>query len=173
MRNTRLLSSGNVKMQHVRRVPRLFLRSWHVSLPRVTENYLTWLNFPDGPAEWSCIRCKSNRNCRCCFLTPFLITLQFSWLSAVLAPQANGHVAEHHGGEILVYVSRMGRHIRWIKTKIRLAEYLPRRFTEAPKDLIRKLLVVEPNQRISIDDALKHPFFQTVVSIEPLRFPRF
>lgn len=34
--------------------------------------------------------------------------------------------------------------------------------SESPKDLIRRLLVVEPAQRISIKDALKHPFFQTV-----------
>ncbi|XP_046385034.1 phosphorylase b kinase gamma catalytic chain, skeletal muscle/heart isoform isoform X3 [Ischnura elegans] len=32
--------------------------------------------------------------------------------------------------------------------------------TEAPKDLIRKLLVVDPRQRISVADALTHPFFQ-------------
>lgn len=36
--------------------------------------------------------------------------------------------------------------------------------SESPKDLIRKLLVVDPNQRISIDEALRHPFFTTVVS---------
>lgn len=34
---------------------------------------------------------------------------------------------------------------------------------EPPKDLIRKLLVVDPKQRISIEEALDHPFFQTVV----------
>lgn len=34
--------------------------------------------------------------------------------------------------------------------------------SESPKDLIRKLLVVEPKQRISIEDALKHEFFQSV-----------
>ncbi|XP_046738716.1 phosphorylase b kinase gamma catalytic chain, skeletal muscle/heart isoform isoform X2 [Diprion similis] len=34
--------------------------------------------------------------------------------------------------------------------------------TEAPKDLIRKLLVVDPKKRISIKDALEHSFFQTV-----------
>ncbi|XP_049838734.1 phosphorylase b kinase gamma catalytic chain, liver/testis isoform isoform X1 [Schistocerca gregaria] len=32
--------------------------------------------------------------------------------------------------------------------------------TEPPKDLIRKLLVVDPNERISIKEALNHPFFQ-------------
>lgn len=37
--------------------------------------------------------------------------------------------------------------------------------TDAPKDLIRKLLVVEPLKRISIREALDHPFFHTVVSI--------
>lgn len=36
--------------------------------------------------------------------------------------------------------------------------------TEPPKDLIRKLLVVDPKQRISITDALQHPFFQMAVS---------
>ncbi|KAJ8958060.1 hypothetical protein NQ318_002072 [Aromia moschata] len=34
--------------------------------------------------------------------------------------------------------------------------------SEAPKDLIRRLLVVDPKQRISLEDALSHPFFQTV-----------
>ncbi|XP_053987454.1 phosphorylase b kinase gamma catalytic chain, skeletal muscle/heart isoform isoform X3 [Hylaeus anthracinus] len=34
--------------------------------------------------------------------------------------------------------------------------------TEAPKDLIRKLLVIEPKKRISIKDALNHSFFHTV-----------
>ncbi|XP_076231015.1 phosphorylase kinase gamma isoform X2 [Calliopsis andreniformis] len=34
--------------------------------------------------------------------------------------------------------------------------------TEAPKDLIRKLLVVDPRKRISIKDALEHSFFHTV-----------
>lgn len=32
--------------------------------------------------------------------------------------------------------------------------------TEAPKDLIRKLLVVDPQKRITIEEALSHPFFQ-------------
>ncbi|CAL7944260.1 unnamed protein product [Xylocopa violacea] len=34
--------------------------------------------------------------------------------------------------------------------------------TEAPKDLIRKLLVVDPKKRISISEALQHSFFHTV-----------
>ncbi|KAK0165355.1 hypothetical protein PV328_003874 [Microctonus aethiopoides] len=34
--------------------------------------------------------------------------------------------------------------------------------TDAPKDLIRKLLVVDPLKRISIKDALEHSFFHTV-----------
>ncbi|CAL1689793.1 unnamed protein product [Lasius platythorax] len=34
--------------------------------------------------------------------------------------------------------------------------------TETPKDLIRKLLVVDPKKRISIKDALEHSFFHTV-----------
>ncbi|XP_015121165.1 phosphorylase b kinase gamma catalytic chain, skeletal muscle/heart isoform isoform X2 [Diachasma alloeum] len=34
--------------------------------------------------------------------------------------------------------------------------------TDAPKDLIRKLLVVEPLKRASIKEALDHPFFHTV-----------
>lgn len=36
--------------------------------------------------------------------------------------------------------------------------------TEDPKDLIRKCLVVDPEKRINVRDALKHPFFNTVVS---------
>ncbi|XP_030754974.1 phosphorylase b kinase gamma catalytic chain, skeletal muscle/heart isoform [Sitophilus oryzae] len=34
--------------------------------------------------------------------------------------------------------------------------------SESPKDLIRKLLVVDPKQRISIEEALNHEFFQSV-----------
>lgn len=34
--------------------------------------------------------------------------------------------------------------------------------SESPKDLIRKLLVTDPKQRISIEQALKHEFFQSV-----------
>ncbi|KAK7871745.1 hypothetical protein R5R35_014017 [Gryllus longicercus] len=34
--------------------------------------------------------------------------------------------------------------------------------TEPPKDLIRKLLVVDPKQRITIKEALEHPFFQVL-----------
>ncbi|XP_077299107.1 phosphorylase kinase gamma isoform X2 [Arctopsyche grandis] len=34
--------------------------------------------------------------------------------------------------------------------------------SEAPKDLIRRLLVVDPDKRISLHDALHHPFFNTV-----------
>lgn len=34
--------------------------------------------------------------------------------------------------------------------------------SDAPKDLIRKLLVVDPSQRISIEEALNHSFFQKV-----------
>lgn len=35
--------------------------------------------------------------------------------------------------------------------------------SEEPKDLIRQFLVVEPKDRISIDEALRHPFFNTVL----------
>lgn len=35
---------------------------------------------------------------------------------------------------------------------------------EDPKDLIRKCLVVDPSKRITVTEALKHPFFNTVVS---------
>ncbi|XP_034237592.1 phosphorylase b kinase gamma catalytic chain, skeletal muscle/heart isoform isoform X5 [Thrips palmi] len=34
--------------------------------------------------------------------------------------------------------------------------------SEPPKDLIRKLLVVDPKKRISIDEALEHPFFHVM-----------
>lgn len=37
--------------------------------------------------------------------------------------------------------------------------------SEDPKDLIRKCLVVDPEKRITVREALKHPFFNTVVSI--------
>nr|CAI5823963.1 unnamed protein product [Callosobruchus analis] len=46
--------------------------------------------------------------------------------------------------------------------------------SEEPKDLIRRLLVVDPKKRISITDALSHPFFQTVPlwdqDIAPLKY---
>lgn len=42
--------------------------------------------------------------------------------------------------------------------------------SEDPKDLIRKCLVVDPSKRITVTEALKHPFFNTVVSSrEPAR----
>ncbi|CAG9861834.1 unnamed protein product [Phyllotreta striolata] len=44
--------------------------------------------------------------------------------------------------------------------------------SEAPKDLIRKLLVVDPKKRIGIKEALAHPFFHTVLwdqDITPLK----
>ncbi|XP_046656521.1 phosphorylase b kinase gamma catalytic chain, skeletal muscle/heart isoform-like isoform X2 [Daphnia pulicaria] len=34
--------------------------------------------------------------------------------------------------------------------------------TEAPKDLISKLLVVDPKRRLTVDEALKHEFFQVL-----------
>jgi len=37
-------------------------------------------------------------------------------------------------------------------------------FTEDPKDLIRKCLVVDPAQRITVKEVLRHPFFNQMVS---------
>ncbi|CAB3364421.1 Hypothetical predicted protein [Cloeon dipterum] len=34
--------------------------------------------------------------------------------------------------------------------------------TDAPKDLIRKLLVVDPKKRLTVSEALEHPFFQVM-----------
>jgi phosphorylase kinase gamma subunit len=42
-------------------------------------------------------------------------------------------------------------------------------FIEDPKDLIRKCLVVDPEKRINVREALKHPFFNTVVSTNSSR----
>ncbi|XP_012289165.1 phosphorylase b kinase gamma catalytic chain, skeletal muscle/heart isoform isoform X1 [Orussus abietinus] len=44
--------------------------------------------------------------------------------------------------------------------------------TDAPKDLIRKLLVIDPKKRITIKDALEHSFFHTMLwdqDIAPLK----
>ncbi|XP_035895966.1 phosphorylase b kinase gamma catalytic chain, skeletal muscle/heart isoform isoform X4 [Anopheles maculipalpis] len=41
--------------------------------------------------------------------------------------------------------------------------------SEDPKDLIRKCLVVDPSKRITVTEALKHPFFNTVNPTENLR----
>ncbi|XP_053671915.1 phosphorylase b kinase gamma catalytic chain, skeletal muscle/heart isoform isoform X1 [Anopheles nili] len=44
--------------------------------------------------------------------------------------------------------------------------------SEDPKDLIRKCLVVDPSKRITVTEALKHPFFNTVLfeqDIGPLK----
>ena len=38
--------------------------------------------------------------------------------------------------------------------------------SDAPKDLISKLLVVDPKRRLTVDEALKHEFFQVMVSRE-------
>ena len=35
---------------------------------------------------------------------------------------------------------------------------------DVPKDLISKLLVVDPKRRLTVDEALKHEFFQVLVS---------
>lgn len=44
---------------------------------------------------------------------------------------------------------------------------------EDPKDLIRKCLVVDPEKRITVSEALRHPFFQTMVSAIILYFPKY
>lgn len=36
--------------------------------------------------------------------------------------------------------------------------------SEDPKDLIRRCLVVDPEKRITVNEVLRHPFFNTVVS---------
>lgn len=36
-------------------------------------------------------------------------------------------------------------------------------FLEAPKDLITKLLVLNPNERLTVEEALNHPFFNVKV----------
>ncbi|XP_055601780.1 phosphorylase b kinase gamma catalytic chain, skeletal muscle/heart isoform-like isoform X3 [Uranotaenia lowii] len=41
--------------------------------------------------------------------------------------------------------------------------------SEDPKDLIRKCLVVDPSKRITVTEALKHPFFNTVNVTDKLR----
>ncbi|KAF4528154.1 hypothetical protein B566_EDAN016798 [Ephemera danica] len=41
-------------------------------------------------------------------------------------------------------------------------------FTENPKDLIRKLLVVDPRRRLTVQEALDHPFFQVMSQDSPL-----
>lgn len=38
-------------------------------------------------------------------------------------------------------------------------------FTDAPKDLIKKLLVVDPKKRLTVSEALEHPFFQVMVIV--------
>lgn len=37
-------------------------------------------------------------------------------------------------------------------------------YVDVPKDLISKLLVVDPKRRLTVDEALKHEFFQVLVS---------
>ena len=46
--------------------------------------------------------------------------------------------------------------------KLMLASLFP--FIDAPKDLISKLLVVDPKKRVTVDQALQHEFFQVLVS---------
>lgn len=45
-----------------------------------------------------------------------------------------------------------------------LCHFVNKYFSEAPKDLIRKLLVLDPNERLTVDGALEHPFFNIKVS---------
>lgn len=44
--------------------------------------------------------------------------------------------------------------------------------TEDPKDLIRKCLVVDPAQRITVKEVLRHPFFNQMVSVGLLQISR-
>ena len=37
--------------------------------------------------------------------------------------------------------------------------------TDAPKDLIRRLLTTDPERRATVRDALHHPFFQIMVQL--------
>ncbi len=41
-------------------------------------------------------------------------------------------------------------------------------FPDGPKDLIRKLLVVDPAQRLTVNEALRHEFFQVTVWVSSL-----
>lgn len=55
---------------------------------------------------------------------------------------------------------------KWCKnafTKLRFQLIFLIYFAEDPKDLIRKCLVVEPEKRITVKEALAHPFFTTTV----------
>src|SRR5438477_21286 len=45
-------------------------------------------------------------------------------------------------------------------------------FVEAPKDLIRKLLVVDPSRRLSVKEALEHEFFQNLSYAKKVFNPR-
>ena len=46
-------------------------------------------------------------------------------------------------------------------------------FIDTPKDLISKLLVVDPAKRFTVQQALNHDFFQVLVSILHLYFMAF
>lgn len=109
-------------------------------------------------------------------------------LSPLLASKTNGHAKEYNGRKVFVYVAGMGRYHRccvmffyiyiyiyiskhlFVQREIffsfrDLVSYYTCIFAEAPKDLIRKLLVVDPKKRISLKEALEHSFFHTVVCI--------
>lgn len=92
-------------------------------------------------------------------------------MSSFLAPEANGYVAQYNGRKILVFLTGMGWNNRLEQYNIlhqlfllKLCIYHNLYFVETPKDLIRKLLVVEASQRITVKEALQHEFFQVVVS---------
>jgi serine/threonine protein kinase len=44
---------------------------------------------------------------------------------------------------------------------------------DSPKDLIRKLLVLDPSDRLTVNEALEHPFFNVKVSIYYLNKGKF
>lgn len=58
-------------------------------------------------------------------------------------------------------------------SKPRLAELFPQEHSSEALDLCSKLLKFDPSERISISEALKHPYFQEFDEVEKPSIPRF
>lgn len=149
------------------KIARIFKRSWYVSriillilnqffLRKKNKSNLSCFCFVDGPVELSCLHCLS---------VVHHSGIGSKWLCCEILWKEN-IVLLHQNGPIFL-VSDFGHNLN-SALAISLLKFIYNifaslHFAEDPKDLIRKCLVVEPEKRITVKEALAHPFFTTTV----------
>jgi len=89
-----------------------------------------------------------------------------------MARKSRGNYFDHHNRLDWNEESRSGRYVR--KSCKSLYKYIPREYRgdsdwESLFDLIRKMLIYDPNKRLSLKEALKHPYFDKL----PIIIDRF